>query len=61
MQESYDEHDKELIRTARTLPCTMWYVAYDLADNAHSPNAADELRSIGRKLSLLEEYKAGSI
>ena len=54
------DKDRELIARARGLRSTDWDIAYDLAEEADTKEAADALRSIGLFLHNLEERLSGS-
>lgn len=52
------EHDKNLLRQAKALHHTDWYVAGDLAEQADSPETARELRRIEGSLYRTGEFLA---
>lgn len=53
------EKDKELIEKAKQLYFTEWYKAYDMANEADTPQAKRELESIARYLYHMEEFNSG--
>lgn len=55
------EHDLQLIRRARQLPYTEWDKAYDMAIDADTAEAVQELRNIARRLYHTEEAVCGLI
>lgn len=53
------ENDRELIAKAKGLSCTLWYVAYDLAELTDTKEARAALENIGKRLAHMEEYYNG--
>lgn len=53
------ENDRKLIAKAKSLSCTLWYIAYDLAELADTREARIALENIGKRLAHMEEYHNG--
>lgn len=55
------DKDKELIKRANELSDIQWSIAYDLADEAESNEAKEELTIIAKRLFHTEEASCGCI
>lgn len=53
------EKDKELIKQAWAISCFDWYEIDGLIEQAESPEAKEELRTVRNHKYHMEEYKSG--
>lgn len=49
--------DKELIEMAKQVPYQFWWNIEELIEEAHSDEAAEQMRWIMRKKELYDQYK----